>query len=99
MLELQPEKLDVLVDGERIEPIYVAKAIQHQLAERLKFVKPPDASVASLLFDYAAIEATTATLESAKGVLDLALKYGYPPVICVLSRALKAQKSRACIVR
>ncbi len=79
MLELQPEKLDVLVDGERIEPIYVAKAIQHQLAERLKFVKPPDASVASLLFDYAAIEATTATLESAKGVLDLALKYGCPP--------------------
>jgi len=35
-------------------------------------------AVASLLFDYAAIEAATSILESAKGLLKMAEKYGYP---------------------
>jgi tetratricopeptide (TPR) repeat protein len=61
-------------------PAYaLSRAIEHQLSERLKFVKPPDEPIASLLFDYAALEARTKTLESAKGVLQMALDYGYPP--------------------
>ena len=35
--------------------------------------------MASLLFDYAAIEAGTKTLESAKRILQMATQYGYPP--------------------
>ena len=54
------------------------RAIEYQLRERMQFVKPPDAAVASLLFDYAAIEAATVTLESAKQVLEMAVEYGYP---------------------
>jgi hypothetical protein len=52
--------------------------LQHQLSERLKFIKKSDPVVASLLFDYAAIEAGVGTLESATGLLKLAVEYGYP---------------------
>jgi asparagine N-glycosylation enzyme membrane subunit Stt3 len=34
--------------------------------------------VASLLFDYAAIEASERTLESAKSLMQMAVEYGYP---------------------
>ena len=34
--------------------------------------------MASLLFDYAAIEAATKTLEPAKDLLRMAVEYGYP---------------------
>jgi hypothetical protein len=56
----------------------LVNAIQYQLSERLQFVKPPDPAVASLLFDYAAIEATTQNIESAKLILKMAADYGYP---------------------
>jgi len=56
----------------------VMEAIQYQLTERLQFVKKTDPAVASLLFDYAALEAATATVENARQVLDLAVKFGYP---------------------
>ncbi len=68
-------------------------AIEYQLSERLQFVKPPDPAVASLLFDYAALEAATRTLESAWGVLQMALEYGYPadkiqPLLKVYARRI-----------
>ena len=56
----------------------LADAIQYQLGERLQFVKTPDPAVASLLFDYAAIEAATRSMESAKHILKMATDYGYP---------------------
>jgi tetratricopeptide (TPR) repeat protein len=81
VLELQPEQIgdQVAVGSDKIPIRALRWAIEYQLGERLQFVKPPDAAVASLLFDYAAIEAATVTLESAKQVLQLALEYGYPP--------------------
>ena len=80
VLELQPQDISQqLVFGEiKLSTRQLAEAIEYQLGERLQFVKPPDPSVASLLFDYAAIEAATRTLESAKGVLQMGLEYGYP---------------------
>ncbi len=66
------------IDGKTFAPTEVGKAIEYQLHERLQFVKPPDPAVASLLFDYAAIEAATNTLESARGLLKMAEDYGYP---------------------
>ncbi len=74
VLELGPAKIGgaILIDGKNLSPKKLAEAIE-------QFVKPPDAPVASLLFDYAAIEARTRSLEAAKKVLEIALKYGYPP--------------------
>lgn len=69
----------IRMGGQELLPQDLMKAIQHQLTERLKFVKPPDPAVASLLFDYAAIEAAVGTLEGAKLLLRLAVEYGYPP--------------------
>ncbi|MEK7782057.1 MAG: hypothetical protein AAB370_11215 [Verrucomicrobiota bacterium] len=81
VLELQADQIreEVTIGETKYSPEKLKEAIQHQLAERLQFVKPPDAPVAGLLFDYAAIEAATRTLESAKGLLQLAVEYGYPP--------------------
>ena len=80
VLELSPQDIgQQLVFGEvKISTSQLAMAIEYQLGERLQFVKPPDPAVASLLFDYAALEAATRTLESAWGVLQMALEYGYP---------------------
>jgi len=41
-------------------------------------VKKTDPAVASLFFDYAALEAATATVENARQLLDLAVKFGCP---------------------
>jgi len=80
VLELDPQPVSsaIIMDGRSLSPAEVVKAIQYQLEERLQFVKPPDPAVASLLFDYAAIEAATNILESAKGLLKMAVEYGYP---------------------
>jgi hypothetical protein len=81
VLDLAPQTIteETLLGEKKLRPEEMAAAIQHQLAERMQFVKPPDPAVASLLFDYAAIEARTRTLESAKQMLHLAVSYGYPP--------------------
>jgi tetratricopeptide (TPR) repeat protein len=81
VLQLRPEKIgeQIIVGEQKLSPKQLADAIQYQLAERLQFVKPPDPAVASLLFDYAAIEAATKTLELAKEILQMTIEYGYPP--------------------
>jgi len=68
----------VTVGGQSRDLDEVKMALGYQLKERLQFVKTQDAPVASLLFDYAAILAATATLESAKQVLQMAVEFGYP---------------------
>ena len=80
VLELQPEDIQekIVIETNRFAPKKLIAAIQHQLAERLQFVKPPDAAVASLLYDYAVIEAATASMESARHILAMATEYGYP---------------------
>jgi tetratricopeptide (TPR) repeat protein len=80
VLELDPRQVssEMMIDGRAFSPKEVSEAIKYQLQERLQFVKPPDPAVASLLFDYAAIEAAVNILESAKGLLKLAVEYGYP---------------------
>ncbi|MGC3958818.1 MAG: hypothetical protein QM813_13040 [Verrucomicrobiota bacterium] len=81
VLELQPSKLGEQVEmaGIILTPKELAKTIQYQLGERLQFVKTPDPAVASLLYDYAAIEAVITSMESAQRVLKMATDYGYPP--------------------
>ena len=76
VLELDPAKIgeQIIIGEKTLSPKQLAEAIQHQLAERLQFVKPPDPAVASLLFDYAAIEAATNSLESAKSILQMELE-------------------------
>jgi hypothetical protein len=56
----------------------IAKALDYQLGERLRFVKANDPAVASLLYDYATIEAATHTLEPAVELLKMAAHFGYP---------------------
>lgn len=100
VLNLRPGIEEPLTLGDQKLPqAQVAEAISYQLAERLKFVKPPDAAVASLLFDYAAIEAATATLESAKRILLMAVEYGYPaanfqPLMSLYDRRIAWRKTK-----
>jgi len=58
VLELDPAHIsgDLKLDGKSFASTNVTSAIQDQLEERLQFVKPPDEAVASLFFDYAAME-------------------------------------------
>jgi hypothetical protein len=72
----------------------ITMAIDYQLVERLKFVKGKNPSVASLLFDYAALEAALNTLESAKALLVMAEEYGYPsdriaPLLASYTRTIR----------
>lgn len=80
VLDLVPQAMtdETPLGKEHISAEKMAAAIQHQLTERMQFVKPPDPAVAGLLFDYAAIEAGTRTLESAERMLRMAVDYGYP---------------------
>jgi hypothetical protein len=68
----------ITMDGEAWPIEEITRAIDYQLIERLKFVKGKDPSVGSLLFDYAALEAASQTLESASALLKMAMEYGYP---------------------
>lgn len=101
VLELQPQTLgeDLSIGQQNISRKKLAEAIQYQLAERLQFVKPPDPAVASLLFDYAAIEAVSTTLESAKSILEMAMEYGYPsdkvqPLVNLYDRRIAWRKTK-----
>jgi hypothetical protein len=101
VLNLRPEQIeeDLVLGDLKLPPAQVAQAISYQLGERLKFVKPPDAAVASLLFDFAAIEAATATLESAKKILQMAVEYGYPianvqPLMSLYDRRIAWRKTK-----
>ena len=80
VLGFRPEDIhdEIVIDGEKFPVKEVQRAIEYQLAERLQFVKPRDPAVASLLFDYAAIEAAINSMETAKGVLKMAMEFGYP---------------------
>ena len=69
---------EVLAGGERRRVLEIADALDYQLRERLRFVKSSDPGVASLLYDYAAIQAATHSLESARELLKMARSFGYP---------------------
>jgi hypothetical protein len=101
VLNLRPETAGtgIVIDQQQLSPEQITEAIQHQLTERLQFVKPPDAAVAGLLFDYAAIEAGTGTLEFAETILHMAVSYGYPteqvqPLIETYDRRIAWRKAK-----
>jgi len=101
VLELQPEKIgvEITVGDHTYSPKEIRDAIEYQLSERMQFVKPHDAVVASLLFDYAAIEAATETLESAEEILQMAQQYGYPsdkvqPLLNLYNRRIAWRKTK-----
>jgi tetratricopeptide (TPR) repeat protein len=99
---LKTGALEMQIGDEKHRLHDLTEALRYQLVERLKFVKGKDPAVASLLFDYAAIEAGTATLESAISLLQLAAEYGYPatridPLIASYTQTIRIStwKSRA----
>jgi tetratricopeptide (TPR) repeat protein len=67
------------IGTERFTAKEVKRAIEYQLRERLQFVKDPDPPIASLLFDYGLMIASTGTVEGAAELLKMALQYSYPP--------------------
>lgn len=77
-----PEKLTgstvVTVEGSPRTAIQLRHALQHQLSERLFFVKPVDPHVADLLYSYALVEANLGTVGSALELLQMAREYGFP---------------------
>ena len=69
---------EIMAGGARRSVKEIGQAILHQLHERLTFVKPTDPAVAGLLYDFAAIQAATRSLESARDLLLMARDFGYP---------------------
>lgn len=65
-------------EGKPVTAIEFRSALQYQLGERLEFVKPPDAIVADLLFDWGNIEALTDIVETAEKLYAAAEKFGSP---------------------
>src|SRR5437763_82349 len=68
MLTLDPNAIKrdaqwLTIAGTKRAAAEVRRAIHYQLRERLQFVKNKDPVVASLLFDYGALEAATRTVE------------------------------------
>jgi hypothetical protein len=55
----------------------VIRALQHQLAERLVFVKPKDLVVADLLYSFATLSESLLSLESRLELLALSDEYGF----------------------
>jgi tetratricopeptide (TPR) repeat protein len=76
--EMTSADAEVQAGGARRSVREIMKALDYQLTERLRFVKTNDPPVASLLYDYAMIEARTHTLESAVQLLKMAARLGYP---------------------
>lgn len=97
--QLGERAAELKIGGETRRTKDVIFAIEHQLVERFKFVKSPDPSVASLLFDLAAIEAGAFTLEAATGFLRMASDFGYPaerahPLMKQFERTIWLRKAR-----
>ncbi len=72
----KPRRPEANFGNERVEA--VEKALLYQLRERLSFVKPPDAIVGDLLFDFANLVALHRTVEAAKPLSELALSFEPP---------------------
>lgn len=68
----------LMVRGVSREAGDILRALNHQLRERLVFVKPRDPLVADLLYSAALLEASLDTVEIGKEVLALAEEYGFP---------------------
>lgn len=68
----------------------IEAALVYQLHERLEFVKPPDPTVADLLFDLSNLLALTRTPEHADAIHELSLSYN--PVQDVLVSIRQADK-------
>jgi len=75
---IKPKTESITVAGMKRTPVEVRDAIHYQLGERLQFVKSKDPVVASLLFDYGALEAATRTVESGRRLMQMAVEFGYP---------------------
>lgn len=76
--QIHSKNSEVLAGGVRRSVNEITRALDYQLRERLTFVKSSDPAVASLLYDYAAIQAATHSLESAREFLKMAGDFGYP---------------------
>ncbi len=76
--EIQKDRDQLMLGGKLVDRRDVTKALEYQLVERLQFVKSNDLVIASLVFDLAMIEASAGTLESARGLLQMAADFGYP---------------------
>ncbi len=64
-------------EGQSYDTQQLAKALEIQLSERMRLVKPKDAIVADLLFSLGLISAREQTLEIALELFDMAQQYGF----------------------
>ena len=87
----QPKRLATDHLGHQKTLAEIEDALVYQLHERLEFVKPPDPTVADLLFDLSNVLALTRTSEHANAIHELSLSYN--PVQDVLVSVRQADKS------
>jgi tetratricopeptide (TPR) repeat protein len=75
--------------GTAPSPADLSRDVFLQLAERTQFVRPRDAVVAGLLFDWGNLEMATGTLEVADLAYEFALEYGHAERALIERRRLR----------
>lgn len=79
-------------DGKPVKPHELNQALYYQLNERLQFVKPKDAVVASLLEDWATLNLAGGPVENAAALYPLAWRYGARKTGLSLAREQEARR-------
>ncbi len=82
-------------DGKPVKPHEMNQALYYQLNERLQFVKPKDAVVASLLEDWATLNLAGGPVENAAALYPLAWRYGAPKTALAEARLRAAKRAMA----
>ncbi len=82
-------------DGKPVKPHELHQALYYQLNERLQFVKPKDAVVASLLEDWATLNLAGGPVENAAALYPLAWRYGAPRTALSVARVQEATRVMA----
>jgi tetratricopeptide (TPR) repeat protein len=80
-------------DGKALTAEKVKHALWYQLDERYQFVRPPDAVVGTLLFEWANLLVRTDALESAVAIYREAIRYRTPNVGLASRRLQRAEKA------
>jgi tetratricopeptide (TPR) repeat protein len=82
-------------DGKPVKPHELDQALSYQLNERLQFVKPKDAVVASLLEDWATLNLVGGPVENAAALYPLAWRYGARKTALSIAREREATRVMA----
>lgn len=86
-----PTQMPLGNSGKPVQPYELDRALRYQLSERLQFVRPKDAVVASLLMDWATLNLVGGPVENVEVLYDMAVDYGAAQTDLMKARRNKAR--------